>query len=323
MPHVSIITALHNKGPYIAETIASVRGQTLADWEMIVVENGSNDDGPEQVDAIARQDPRIRLIRAPESARGPGTARNLGLEHATGEWVLFLDADDLLRARHLEALLESAAKQSGADIAVSRWQRFQDTPDRSMAVDVPASEGRSHSALLDSAIAFAPWAVHAALIRRLLLGPGFWWPERLDSYLGEDTAFWFKLLNRTTRLASCEEAGALYRWQTPDCRTQNGRADKWFAGLHHAVTENLEYLRGLGLQPTVGQCDSLMRLYEGTYQLAVRTGDQAIARTSLELSGHWLRMAMGNGSKSHGLWARRLLGLRLFNCLRTCRHFQD
>ena len=52
---VSIVTALHDKGPYIDETITSVRGQTLTDWEMIVVENGSSDDGPERVERMARE----------------------------------------------------------------------------------------------------------------------------------------------------------------------------------------------------------------------------------------------------------------------------
>jgi glycosyltransferase involved in cell wall biosynthesis len=49
MPLVSIITPLHNKGPFVAETIRSVLAQTLPDWELIVVENGSADNGPEVV----------------------------------------------------------------------------------------------------------------------------------------------------------------------------------------------------------------------------------------------------------------------------------
>lgn len=56
MPRVSIITALHNKGPYVSETIHSVLGQTMADWELVVVENGSADNGPEQVHRLCDED---------------------------------------------------------------------------------------------------------------------------------------------------------------------------------------------------------------------------------------------------------------------------
>lgn len=56
MPSVSIITQLHNKGPHVEETIRSVLGQTMADWELIVVENGSADNGPEQVHRLGDED---------------------------------------------------------------------------------------------------------------------------------------------------------------------------------------------------------------------------------------------------------------------------
>lgn len=74
MAMVSIITALHNKYDYIAETIASVQSQTHRDWEMIVVENGSTDDGPEIVRRMASADSRIRLFVS--ERQGPGAARN-------------------------------------------------------------------------------------------------------------------------------------------------------------------------------------------------------------------------------------------------------
>ncbi len=81
MPAVSIITALHNKGPYIAETIRSVLAQTVSDWELIVVENGSTDDGPGN--AASFSDERIRLVISPKT--GPGAARNHGLQLACGD----------------------------------------------------------------------------------------------------------------------------------------------------------------------------------------------------------------------------------------------
>ena len=60
MPKVSIITPLHNKGPYVEETLCSVLAQTMPDWELIVVENGSTDNGPEVVRKLP--DSRIQLV---------------------------------------------------------------------------------------------------------------------------------------------------------------------------------------------------------------------------------------------------------------------
>src|SRR5260370_31039183 len=73
MRRVSIITALHSKGPYVAETIRSVLAQTMPDWEMIVVENGSTDDGPEIVRQLSN--PRMRLVVSPK--QGPGVPATL------------------------------------------------------------------------------------------------------------------------------------------------------------------------------------------------------------------------------------------------------
>jgi glycosyltransferase involved in cell wall biosynthesis len=122
MPLVSMIAALHNKGPYVAETIRSVLAQTMPDWEMIVVENGSSDNGPE----IVRQfsDRRVRLAVSPR--QGPGAARNVGLVQATGEWILFLDADDLLTPHFLEERLGLLIDHPQADLLVGCWEEFFD-----------------------------------------------------------------------------------------------------------------------------------------------------------------------------------------------------
>ena len=81
VPNFSVITPLFNKGAYIAETIASVRSQTMRDWEMIVVDNGSTDNGPSIACKLAEEDPRIRVVDF-TVRRGPGAARNAGLQLA-------------------------------------------------------------------------------------------------------------------------------------------------------------------------------------------------------------------------------------------------
>ena len=75
MPLLSLITPLHNKGAYIAETIESVLGQSFLDWEMILVENHSADNGPKIAKEYAKRDSRIRFFDAPHEIRGSGLFR--------------------------------------------------------------------------------------------------------------------------------------------------------------------------------------------------------------------------------------------------------
>jgi glycosyltransferase involved in cell wall biosynthesis len=90
MADVSVIIPLHNKGRYIGRALDSVFAQMYGDFEVVVVDDGSSDDGPD----IVRQytDQRLRLIR--QENAGPGAARNRGMGETTGHYVAFLDADD-------------------------------------------------------------------------------------------------------------------------------------------------------------------------------------------------------------------------------------
>lgn len=102
MPRVSVITPAHDDEEHIAETIASVIAQTYPDWEMIVADDASAD-GTADV-AMGMDDPRIRIVRS-ERNRGPAGARNLALEHATGELAVFLDSDDRMLPSYLETMV--------------------------------------------------------------------------------------------------------------------------------------------------------------------------------------------------------------------------
>jgi glycosyltransferase involved in cell wall biosynthesis len=87
---VSVIVPLYNKSVWIDRCLDSILSQTFTDFEIIVVDDGSTDDGPAKV--AARGDERIRLIR--QANAGPGAARNCGVSEARGELIAMLDADD-------------------------------------------------------------------------------------------------------------------------------------------------------------------------------------------------------------------------------------
>jgi glycosyltransferase involved in cell wall biosynthesis len=102
MARVSIIIPAHNAARFLGAAIASVYAQTFSDWEIVAVDDGSHDGTWELLQQAAG--PRVHSFRR-ERAGGPAVARNLALEHATGELVAFLDADDLLLPRYLESQL--------------------------------------------------------------------------------------------------------------------------------------------------------------------------------------------------------------------------
>lgn len=114
---VSILIPAYKAGTYIAAALQSVREQTHADWEVIVVEDGSQDTTEAVVADFARSTPQPVTYRNLGHNYGVGTARNRLLELATGEAVAFLDADDTWEASHLALAVEKLC--SGADLVVS------------------------------------------------------------------------------------------------------------------------------------------------------------------------------------------------------------
>lgn len=101
-PRVSVIIPVYNTAGLLIEAIASVQRQTASGIELIVVDDGS-EDGAELDRVVARAGPGIRLLRQPN--RGVSAARNRGLQQAGGEFVVFLDSDDLLLPGYVERQL--------------------------------------------------------------------------------------------------------------------------------------------------------------------------------------------------------------------------
>lgn len=118
---ISVIVPSYNAEKYIAETLDCLLAQTLGDIEIIAVNDGSTDSTPDIIDAYAAKD--CRVIRVDQPNGGVSSARNNGLERARGEYVLFLDSDDLLSSRALE-LLCKRLDETGADMAICRLERF-------------------------------------------------------------------------------------------------------------------------------------------------------------------------------------------------------
>lgn len=99
-PLVSVIVPLYNRKDFISRCVASVSNQTYANWELIIVDDGSTDEPGAVLDALQAADTRIRVIHQPNG--GVSSARNTGMDAARGDYVQFLDSDDELLPTALE-----------------------------------------------------------------------------------------------------------------------------------------------------------------------------------------------------------------------------
>lgn len=320
-PTVTIVIPLHNKGSYINETISSVRAQTVHDWEIIVVENHSSDSGPEQVKDLAKVDSRVNFLQASASIRGPGAARNLGLSLAQGQWVLFLDADDLITTNHLESML-MVGGETGADVVASDWIEVVDGHwkwDSQGITNDPTVYGISlHHAsgsldppprisVQDSSIAYAPWAVHCGLIRRAALKAPRYWVESLDKNPSEDTAFWFRtLLDR--KVAYTRLATAIYRIETPNFRNTHRDLIRWADAMAAIHSVNVDFLHKYDREINSCHAECLMQVWSKIGFECWRQGFKDLSSTAYCRAENWKRFA---GWDSRAKIMRRLLGCRI------------
>ena len=100
-PFVSVIMPAFNAANFIAESISSVRNQSYRNWELLVIEDGSHDKTSDIVKAFQAKDSRIKLQRLPAN-QGAGFARNIGIKASQGDYIAFLDSDDLWKQNKLE-----------------------------------------------------------------------------------------------------------------------------------------------------------------------------------------------------------------------------
>lgn len=117
MPFFSVITPLYNKEGYIAKTLTSALAQTFTDFEIIIVNDGSTDNGEAVVQTFT--DPRILYLKTEN--RGVSAARDTGIEKASCSIVAFLDADDIWTPNHLEVLHKLYADYPTAGLLASRY----------------------------------------------------------------------------------------------------------------------------------------------------------------------------------------------------------
>lgn len=121
-PLVSVVMPVWNTAGHVGAAIASVRAQSFGAWELIVVDDASDDGSADAIAAAAAGDGRIRLLRH-ETNRGAAAARNTALACARGRFIAFLDSDDLWKPEKLAAQL-AHVEHTGAALVFSAYERI-------------------------------------------------------------------------------------------------------------------------------------------------------------------------------------------------------
>ena len=121
-PALTVVMPVYNVGDYLAEALDSVLGQTLTDLEVIAVDDGSTDGCLEILRDYERRDFRVRVLT--QANAGQGIARNLGVAHARGEFLTFMDSDDTLPPDAYAAMVDGL-RRSGSDFSVGNLRRLR------------------------------------------------------------------------------------------------------------------------------------------------------------------------------------------------------
>ena len=209
---VSIIIAARDAERTLPETLASLRSQKFERWEAIVVDDGSTDGTATVAEAAAKHDQRIHVVR--QAGKGLSAARNAGIEQARGEWLLFLDSDDLLLPEALKALVQATADDPTIAVAYCGFARIDTTG----TVRLAETQATLSGDLFDQFSRRCVFACHCALVRRTIVVGlrGF----DITLPFCEDWDLWQRIARTGASFRPVERILALYRTH-PDSMSMN------------------------------------------------------------------------------------------------------
>jgi glycosyltransferase involved in cell wall biosynthesis len=282
---VSIVVCipLYDGAPFIPTALESVLEQSRAPEEIIVVDDGSTDDGPEIVADYARRDSRIRLLTKPNG--GQSSARNLGVSQSTATHIAFLDQDDWWYPRHLEALERAASGYTGAGRVGWIYSDLDeyDGSGRLYVRRLLQTMGTEHpKRTIHSCLAQNMYVLpSASLITRDAFEAVQGFDERLSGY-EDDDLFLRMFISGFSNVFVPEGLGG---WRIHgDSTSRSARmtdsaivyADKLFGMFPNDVATRRYFCRDL-IAPR------FLREALGSYSLAAETGNRAMMQSALKL----------------------------------------
>lgn len=212
-PFVTIITPLFNAGKFITETIHSVTSQTFTDWEWIIVDDCSTDEGYEIAKKYAAIDQRIRFFRL-EKNSGTGMAKNYALRFAKGRYICFIDSDDCWLPEKLEKQLLFMQEKEAAISYTSYSMMDEDGNELHRIIPViPVLDQKKY--LKTTQIGFSTSMIDRALAGEFTI---------IDLRSREDTHLWIDLLGKGLLAYGLDEVLVRYRVHSHSITTNKLKA---------------------------------------------------------------------------------------------------
>lgn len=242
MAKVSVIVPVYKSEKYLKDCVASIQAQTHPDLEIILVDDGSPDSCPDMCDMLAQDDERIVVIHKPNG--GVSSARNAGLDAMKGDYVCFVDSDDMLHPEFVSFLLKGC-EENNCEMAYCDMTRFVDT---SEIQHEPILLEKQECKAFDTKYAlenfFSTWMcpyVWNKLMKRELLDN-----IRFPSFArAEDLYFVFSLLKKDFNIFGMKHCKLYYYRHTPNSAMTDRKLAFDDVNVRLNVFEWLESLQGL------------------------------------------------------------------------------
>lgn len=199
---VSIVVPVYNAAAYLEKTVEMVRNQTFENWELLLVDDHSTDGSRSILEKLAAEDGRIVLMRQEDGVKGAANARNLGIRHASGRYLAFLDADDIWRADKLEKELAFLKEREAAFVFTAYEFGDEEANGTGKIVHVP--EKLTYKKALSRTVIFTSTVlVDLTKIEKELL--------YMPNVKSEDTATWWQILRTGCSAYGLDENLVIYR----------------------------------------------------------------------------------------------------------------
>lgn len=227
---VSIITPMYNAGAFIAQAIESVMSQTYTNWEMIIADDCSTDDGLAVASSYAARNPKIKVVKTDSNTGCPAGARNRSVIEASGQYIAFLDADDIWESTKLEKQV-AALQSSEVALVYSFYNKFTNSLDESRTVTAPLSITYTEL-LYGSVIGCLTVMYDASKVGR----------RDFEIAHHEDFILWLTILKEGYTALCIPEVLAYYRVGKASVSSNKLKAAKWYWDILRKH-ENIPFLK--------------------------------------------------------------------------------
>lgn len=263
----SIIIPAYNAERYIRRIVRCVLAQSYSDWELIIVDDGSTDNTYHIANSFAKNDSRISVLRQANS--GPGIARNSGIQYATGDYIAFVDADDIIDNDYLKLLSMRAVENY--DIIFIDVMQIRKGGVKVKAEKMSQYRNLGKDALLRSMMTGkAPWGGVRKIVKASILKE--YDVKYSNLKIGEEALFSFKTLYFSKKISFVEEKPIYFYELHEDSQSNIKVLDPWGGVVpvlrDFLISEDIyarfaNTLNALNVAATIVSIDRISLLYNG------------------------------------------------------------